>query len=165
MPRVDSRLDTILNAIVARLIDEVEDADEASCFLAIETDQLAPSADGFVVLVSPQSGQFDEGALDGGGQVMATDYFEFSVTVYSTTMLDDSYRDNKALTDAALGLVQRHRDVLQALTAHDLLNTDDENVLRDPILPRGYEFGRSGRGLCFVRQVFRLAFDWDLTAG
>lgn len=164
MARIDSRLDTILLAIIARLIDEVDDADEASCYLAIDEQEIAGSADNFVLVVSPMSGQFDDGALDGGGQLVATDYFDFSVTGYSTTMLDQTYQDTKALTDATLGLVQLHRDILQALTAHDLLNTDDENVLRDPILPRSYEFGRNGRGLCFVRQVFRLSFDWDLTA-
>jgi len=163
MARIDSRLDTILLAIIARLIAEVDGADAASCFLAIDDEQVTGNADGFILVVSPNGGNFDDGALDGGGQNQATDYFTFSVTVYSTTNLDMGGQDSAALTDTALGLIAKHRDVLQALTVHDLLSGSD-NILRDVPMPTTYDFGKSGRGLCYVRQSFKLSFDWNLTA-
>jgi hypothetical protein len=164
MARVDSRLDTILLAIVARLISQVSGANEASCFLTIEAgDELSGAPGDFLWLVSPMSGSFDDTALDGGGQNVATDYFDFSVTTFSTVMLDMSGQDTKAMADATLGLITKHRAVLKALTVHDLIAVGGaDNILRDPILPRDYQFGRNGRGLAFVRQVFRLSYDWDL---
>lgn len=161
MARIDSRLDTILLAIVARLIAQVSGADAASCYLSIDDGEIAGSADDFVLVVSPHGGSFDDGALDGGGQNVAADYFAFSVTVYSAAMLDENHRDTVGLTDATRGLILKHREVLKALTVHDLLSGSD-NILRDVPMPTMYEFGKNGRGQIFVRQVFRLSFDWDL---
>lgn len=162
MARIDSRLDTILTAIVVRLAAQLDGIDANNCYLAIDDGEIAPSAGDFVCVVSPASGQFDEGYLHGGGVSQASDFFEFDVTVYSTVQLDESYRDPVKLTDSTLGLIQKHYQTLLALTTHDLLSGSD-NILRDPILPMSYSFGRSGRGLSFVKQTFRLAFDWDLT--
>ena len=163
MARIDSRLDTILTAIVDRLIAEVTGANAASCYLAIEgEDEISGNPGEFILVVSPGGGNFDDGALDGGGQNQATDYFDFAVKVYSSVMLDQFGRDTTALTDATKGLIAKHFDVLQALTVFDLTDGTD-NILRDVIMPRNYEFGRNGRGQGYVRQAFRLSFDWDLT--
>lgn len=163
MARINSKLDTILLAIITRLTASVSGLAESNCYLAIDDAEIAPSASDFVCVVSPTGGQFDEGYLHGGGVQVAADFFEFDVTIYSSVQLDESYRDKVKLADATLGLIAKQRATLVALTAHDLLSGSD-TILRDPILPMSYSFGRSGRGLAFVKQSFRLAFDWDLTS-
>lgn len=164
MARVDSDLGAILLAVVNHLVTQGLFTAEC-CYLTISDgrDDIVPSAGEFVCTVCPRGGIFADPYLDGGGNKQAADFFEFSVSVYSTVQLDEADRETVFLTDSTLGLLQKLRLVLKALTALDVTIPGGNNVLRDPILPQGYQISRNGRGLGKFELRCRAAFDWDLT--
>lgn len=165
MARINSDLGTILLAVITRLVAQSLFTAEC-CYLSVEgadDENVAPSSGEFVCTVSPLAGNIGQEYLDGGGAQQATDFFEFVISVYATSQLDEFGHDTVFLTDATLGLLTKLRLVLKAITALDLVDGSANNVLRDPILPQGYRFKRASRGLGKFSLTCRVAFDWDLS--
>ncbi len=162
-------LDEILTQIVTRLIDQITAATAATCYLSLDPDSL-PSANpgGTFFVVSPAvTGSFDAGMFDGGGQNQTTVVWPIVVTVWNTSILDESGHDTQFLTNATLGVVINGTLVLKALAGHDLQDTADtpNEILNQPIFPADSAIDRRepSKGKGFMQFGFNVMFDWDLS--
>lgn len=169
MARTDTTLDEILTQVVARLRDQISDANDSTCYLSMDPNDLrAPNSGEFIYVVTPAtSGRFDDGAFDGGGQSMTTVNWPIVVTVHSLAMLDETGRDASFITHATLGIVAKGTNILKALAGHDLQDAEDvpSEILDQPIFPSDAALDRSqpekGKGL--MQFGFMVVFDWDLS--
>jgi hypothetical protein len=161
--RIDSRLDTILNRIVQRLIDKVSGLSTDLCFLCLDPEIMPAASPGDrFVTVSPMSGMFDQGMIDGGGIFQATSDGGVLVKVHSTIQEDEARHDKTFLTDSSLGLIDMMQRVLAALTVWDEDDTVNK-ILRQPLFPVEYAFTRESRSLGGVELQFRVLFDWAIS--
>ncbi len=161
--------DLIFTQIVARLIDQVSNANDSTCYISLDPDDLpAANAGEFIFVVTPAvSGNFDDGLFDGGGQSQTTVRWPVVVTVWSTVIRDASGHDTQFLTHATLGIIAQGTLVLKALAGHDLQDAEDtpSEILAQPIFPSDAALDRrdppSGKG--FIQFGFEVIFDWDLS--
>lgn len=162
-------LDEILTQIVARLIDQITAATAATCYLSLDPDSLpAGNPGGTFFVVSPAiAGNFDGGMFDGGGQNQTTVVWPIVVTVWNTSILDESGHDTQFITNATLGVVVNGTLVLKALAGHDLQDTEvtPNEILAQPIFPSDAAIDRRepSKGKGFMQFGFNVTFDWDLS--
>lgn len=164
MARGAGKFDDILLSVKRRLIAEVQGANDATCYLCLNPDDTpSPNPGSFFYVISPLSGQFLQGYLDGGGEAQATVDAGVLVRVYSPVMLDQPKRDTVFLTHATRGILERARIVLMALTNWSPMDEAEENELtRDPLIPSGFDIAKHQKSLGYIDVGFRLLFDWDL---
>jgi len=161
MARIDTTPVAIMEAITARLIDQITTLNPATCFVSRPNQQFEMSAGGIFTTIWIDSGQFDQGQLDGG---MATVTASVSVTVHTPIMLDQTGHDTQFLSDASRGVLSLGHDAIKALTLHDL-TVDDDEILREPMRPTGFNTpDRTSDELGDWTITFDAMFDWDLTA-
>lgn len=167
MARTNDELHTILDRIVARLIDQLPEVNEANCYYLLEPigEHLpAPSPADFVYAVAPADhGSFDAGLFDGGGQNQATVDTVITVTIWSMRDLDKLGRDQRFLGDQRLGVMPRAKLVLKALAGHDLTDDAGNQILAQPLFPQAYHIARQERNLGSIQLGFSCRFDWDLS--
>lgn len=162
-------LDIVLTRMVARLIAEIDDATSSTCYISLDPNKLpSPNPGEFIYVVSPaQSGQFDEGAFDGGGQDSTTTRWPIVVTVHSMAIKDESGHDAEFISNATTGIVAKGTEVLKALAGHDLQDTEvpSQDLLAQPIFPDNAAIDRAepakGKGL--MQFGFMVIFDWNLS--
>ena len=169
MSYADGKLDTILQAIVTRIIAQVSLSSSAvfnaaSCYLSLMPDDTpAPNPGNFVCVVAASDGNFDEPNIDGGGQYQATATLMVRVKIHSPVQLDEYNRDATFLTGATVGIIEIWRQVVKNLmTPWFPLDGSGNVCTRDPLMPAGFSFERRGRALGAIEQRFKLTFDLDV---
>lgn len=163
MPRIDSNLTAVLDAVIKRLREQLSLSD-STCFLCLSDDVTPKTTSDVFLTVSPDGGEFDQGHFDGGGDEQLTVEGGVRVTIHSTLKLDRTGHDSELLSNASRGVLSVMHEVLRALTGHDLvIDTDGNTTLRRLIAPRGFERPeRSGERLGRISLYFGLSFDWEL---
>jgi len=170
MARIDVDQTTVLEAIIARLQDQLQLSD-SHCYETISPLEPGPAPPGgdFFVTVSIGDGVFDEGMQDAGGAEQLNEECEVTVTGYSMCKLDRVGHDHKLMHDELRGLLKVVKlKILKALVGVDLQDeADDEDnyFLRDMIRVR-----RSTRpdhdpkkGIGWISITFVASWDWDLS--
>ena len=162
---VFAKLEDVLTAIVAMLIAGLPDqCNEATCFLALDPWERPASNPGdFVFVVAPGAGVFDQGMLEGGGELQATADATVTVVIHSPLTIDEPQRETSFLTDGTLGILGIVRQVLKTLTNKVPVSAAPVNLTRDPLLPANYDFRRSDKSLGSAGLMFNFSFDWDLS--
>lgn len=158
---------TLLTAVVTRLRSALNIA-EAECFISLDPLAKLRSPGDLVFVVSPLSGQFDQGMIEGGGREQVTADTGFTVTIRTYVQLDEAGHDVVALNDRDVGIMQAATDVLSALTLWEPLDASDNLLLRDMLSPSGYEIGKGSgnknRTETYFQIAFKTVFDWGLSA-
>ena len=164
MARIDTDLAEVLQAVVSRLIDQIDGFTPATCFLALHPEDVPHSKIGDIFCaVFPAQGTFDEGMFDGGGENQVCSNTEFVVKIYSALQTDEDGHATEFLTNATLGVIAKMKQVLLALAGHDLTNEDGDTFLRDLPCPGKYAFERADKKAGSVELTFKISFDWDLS--
>lgn len=153
----------ILIAIRRRVAEECADGNDRAVYISIDPDFVAPAPNSgtFFYVVSPMNGGFNDAYLVGGGELQATAETGVSVSVYSALQLDQGQHDASFLTNLSLGIVERWRHILAALT-NWTPTLNDVLMTRDPLLPTNFGIKRHTRALGGIEQAFSLTFDWYL---
>lgn len=166
MARSDSEQADILDAVVARLVDQVDAVSEKTCFIAITPVPPYFPADNIFVTVSTTAGTFPEDLLVGGGINQCTERTGVLVTIFSRKRTDRAGQDREVLNEETRGLLRLKRAVLKALTGHDL-QWQQSNVLRSLLLPTesspGEPVDAEGNKMTAISIRFSIEFDWNLT--
>ena len=152
----------IFDGIVERLIDQIDGMTEASCYLSLNPEALpSPGPGDLLLVVAPLSGQFDEGAFEGGGNEMLTFLGGVVVRIYSPLKVDLPGHDSKFLSDQTKGVLEMGRQVMAALSNWSP-ELDDNEQTRDPLIPHGVSYGRVKQSLGWMEIAFKVNFDWNL---
>lgn len=159
-----AKYDSVLTAVVARLIDQLDDAGGANCYLSLDPDSLAPTAADFVYVVSPSpSFRFDESEFVGGEQAHCTVQTTIVVTIHSIAQNDEVGRDIEFLTNRSRGILERWRRVCNVLGGYDPTNEAGDNMLAQPLSPIDSSIAKHDRAHGSIQTSFRCLFDLDLT--
>ena len=167
MARIDVTQAIVYERLVARLIEQLPELNERSCFetLYVESPALGVGGD-FFVTVAPGGGSFD--LTEGTGEVPANDQLmeldTVLVTAYSRIKLQQPGRDELLLRDLTRGLFVLKGRILKALFAHDLETAGDDAFLRELLRPvRSYkpEYDIK-QGIGWLTMEFSISWDWDL---
>lgn len=166
MARTVGKLDDILLAVKRRLIAEIDECNESTCYLCLDSDENPnPNPGKRFYAIAPLSGEFDLAYFDGGSLNQATVNTGFIVRVYSAIKLDQAGRDSNFLTHEALGILKYTRRVLKKLAGWSPQDEDEENeITRDPLIPSGFVIHKPKKGLGCIDIEFKLCFDWDLVS-
>lgn len=165
MARIDANLTQVLESVVARLHDQLEDARGNNCYLSLDPEMIVNGRPGdFFYVVTPLDGNFDAANMAGGGQLQATVDTTFAVTIHSIRRKDRPGESSEFLNHDSTGIISRGTDVLQALVAHDVQDLDGDEVGYEPIMPISYNIGQTGDGSSgWMQFAFSVAFDWELS--
>lgn len=168
MSRTGGQPETIYDAIVARLIDQLDDfCNEATCYFALNPDALPPSPGDLIFVVAPMSGRAAEGYYEGGGLQQLTINGGTIVKIHSPLQLDEAHKDIKLLTETTKGLWRVARRVIRAIadSAWSPQDGSSNEITRDPCYLLGYDIHKSGkksRSLGAIELHFATNFDWDV---
>ncbi len=166
MARSDSTLDEVLTQVVARLIDQLDDATTSTCYMSLDPDRLPAGNPGdFIYVVTPfPSGTFPWGQ-DGGGPNQVVCQWPVVVTIHNTAINDEVGREEEWITNTDRGVVIKSTLVLKALVTHDLQDVAAENeILAQPIQVFDGAIDKvqtKRRGS--IQFAFLILFDWDLS--
>jgi len=167
MARQYGKLETILQSIVDRIIDQLTEATIDNTYVNFDPD-VTNNPGKFVFVVAPAGGVFDESMIDGGGLAQVTGTTNIVVKIHSPDQRDQSGRAKTSLMDSAAGLAIVHRKLLKALTTFDPVDDDGNEQCRNPLMPGQFHYQRAGaagqgpRSYSAVEQVFVADFDWDM---
>ena len=170
MARTDTQRSDVLDAVVNRLIDQVPQCTDKTCFVSILPNPPYYPPDDQFVTVSPTAGRFVEELLDGGGQNQCTEDTGVLVSLFSRYVATQAGHDRDALNDFTRGILNLKRSVLKALVDFDL-QFGGNLILRSlmqptdagPPEPITEGSGQGGR-MVQVTLRFKTEFDWNLTA-
>lgn len=161
MGRVPTDQLTLLNAVVAQLVDQLS-LNAETCFISDDPVPEYWPGDP-TITVTTVDGTFPEGFLAGGGVNTAAEYTGIAVNVFTRNMLDEAGHAQQ-ITATLLTLKLQ---VLKALTMFDPTNDDGNNILRNLMAPersvRIQETEIDGNRAHFFSLVFTTDFDWDLS--
>ena len=88
----------------------------------------------------------------------------FTVTFRTYGQLDQAGRDDIKLFDPDRGVIQAATAVLAALTQWEPTDDDENPLLRNQLMPAGFEFGKADtRSKMYMQLGFKTDFDWDLS--
>lgn len=168
MARTSGRPETIFEQIVLRLISQLPGiATPSNVYHVIDPGSAPAPAPGDVnFAVSPLSGDADEGYFEGGGLSQLFIRGGFQVRIISPAALDAMGRSVSMLAGHSRGLWRLARRVIKALADPEWSPVDagGNEIVRDIICPRGFDFGESGEGWVSMDLRFSLNFDWDTSA-
>lgn len=160
---------TVLQAVVDRLIDQLEDVGVSgkTCFIADEPEIVeTPSADNLFITVCPIDSQFDEGALVGAAENLCIEESGVLVSIHSAMDLDRVEHAKAVLTNSQRGLLVIKQRILKALTGHRLVDGGGNELLVNLIHPMRAQnlVPRNDRTrLKRVSLMFSTDFQWDLS--
>lgn len=163
MARINVSQETVLNAVVARIIAAIPTKFNASnCFVSLKPVPVPIPTHDIFCTVGVADSQFDQSIIEGAGQNACAEDAGVVVTVGTRIRLDQLSHHKMALTDSSRGLLPLKRLVLKALVAHDLL-TGSDTFLRNLMMPLSSSFGSADRdNVCWCSITFSTDFDWDL---
>ena len=158
---------TVLQAVVDRLIAQVTSPvlTESTCFVCLDPDTEIPQrSSNLYVTVSPMDSQFDQPAIEGGGNVNSIEQSGVTVTMRSAIKLDKAGSASDALMHASRGLLLVKRQVLKALVGQQLQDGSGNDLLTSLIAPLNGDRGRyDEENMIFRLSVsFALDYEWDL---
>ena len=156
-------LDQILQAIVDRLIGQINGLTKATCYHCLDPDALPMSnPGGHIFVVAPTSGTFDEGMYAGGGLETLMASGGIVVKIHAPLNVDEPQREAALLTNLSLGVMGLASKTIKALANPEWSPQFDEHVLtRDPLIPSGYAITRSDKRVGAIELTFKCNFDWD----
>lgn len=162
----------VLLQIVARLRDILKPANEATCYLSLDPDEVPSGPGDHCYSVSPLSGKAREGAWEGAGIRGLAVHSGCIVTIHLPTLSDELTRDVVAITGESLGLIRKASAVISALapsTADDpavrgWIPTKEDYSLTSPFRFLGYSLHRhENKAIRSIELTFQFEFDWDTT--
>jgi hypothetical protein len=158
---------TILNAVVARLRDQITEFNETTLFLAVSVEAAEAaqaSRNNVWGCVVPLQGTPGDAEFTGAGEHNLVEYTGFTVIVFSTRSLDQAGHAVSLLGEASVGLLRMKRLILKALTnfplqagGNHLLVNGMQPIHCDP--PRKASGGTVGD----LAITFTTDFEWDLS--
>lgn len=166
MARNASNVDIILQRVRARLIDQIDCATTATCWITDDPEAVKAGAPGDVwYTVAPGvSGDFSDPHFDGGGQSQALTSTTIAVTIHNIQLFDEIGRGESFYADDTKGMFDLAKPVIKALAGHDLQDTSSNEILAQPFFPRGYSVFRDPKTRLGSMQItFDTMFDWDLS--
>lgn len=119
----------VLDAVVARLIDQVSGLNSSTCFISCHDDPPEGARHDYYVLVTPLGGRFDDSAQSGGGSDGIHYEGTIAVRVFARTKLDRVGHADSMLTDSSRGLFKLEHEIVKALAGHDLQNPGGDSLL------------------------------------
>ena len=154
----------ILNAIVDRLISQIDEFNRSTCVISIDPMPAVNIDHNLFCTVSPNDGSFLEDVFVGAGENSLIEQTATVVTLWSAIRLGRRGVDKELLTNRSRGLLTKKRDILKALTGYMLTDGEDDiltNYLQPisamrPMPPEPEE--RLGD----MQLVFKTEFEWDL---
>jgi hypothetical protein len=161
-----STLDKILLQLRARLIDRVAEFTIHNTYLStMPNDAPPPSAASVMCEISPsEQWTFEEGMITGGGRYMLHTRGQILTTVHLTISLDKVGTDPQFITNVTRGAVHFLNSLLEALSDHDLLDEDANELLSHPLRPLSMHIPpKEKREIGYVTIVWDVEFDWYLT--
>lgn len=163
MSRIATTLATILDRVVARLRDDIDDCGAANCYVSADPDSLPASNPAeFIYVVSPgPTGRFPEGYFDGGAANQAVVETVIVVTVHCVSQNDEPGRDHEFFTNQQRGVIAKGNLVIKSLGGHDLVDELDNNILAQPFFPADYALERRKRERGSMQLGFTCIFDWS----
>jgi hypothetical protein len=164
--------DDVLLKVVARLIDQIEGANESNCYLSLDPDSLPSNPGDHVYVVAPVAGQFRAGAFIGGGLNHLATEAGCKVAIHCPSLIDQNQRDAVAITDASLSVLRKATAVIAALC-----HTGAGPLPGSAWVPRVGEYDLTGQfepvsfalfkhandAIRSIELSFRFSFDWDMT--
>lgn len=162
----DTEQAAVLDALVARLIDQIPALSTKNCFLSILEDPPNYASDNVFLTVAPSAGIFPDEFQDGGGEHQCTEETGAVISIFSRFQANRPGHERALLSDFARGILRMKRLVLKALVGQNLTSTDDANyVLRDFIKAKKSSFPAyvGQEQLVKVAIEFSTVFDWNLT--
>lgn len=158
----------VLLAVLERLQTVVDGLNQVNCFLALDPVPPEFPAQSRFATVSPTDGSFDDGMLDGGGELQTLEQTGVSITLFYRTASDMLKSDVNLLTQEAEGLLEQKRQILKAFTNHDL-EVNGRKLLAEPMRPihaanpmKESDLRKNRIG--FLQLTFSTQFLWDLTS-
>lgn len=159
----------VLQAVVSRLIREVDKFTDTNCFLTAEPPDEPPAnvRNNLFCTVSPTNGQFDQGVHEGGGINTTFEDAGVEIVIFNAVKLDRVGHDSALLTEASRGLLVLKKQILKALSGHDLQDGNGEEILINLMAPLLSKNPRSSKGkegaVGDLSLQFSTDFEWDLT--
>ncbi len=150
-------------AVVDMLRAAIDGCTDANCFFCLDPDAIPPSPGELIYVVSPTSGTFDEGMMDGGGVQQLTVEAGVLVKIHSPLMLDQVGNDTSLLNDESLGLWGKATEVLAALAIQSPTVAGNAQT-RDPLMPHSFSITKSHKRLGAIEMTFKVLFDWDVSS-
>ena len=166
MARVATTQVDVLEAVISRLISQLTELKASNCYLSLEPYPDERITHPLCCIVSPMGGVYDATVFEGAGSNSLIENSGVIVSVWSNLKLDQSGHAERVLNDAARGLIVLKRKILMALTGHDLLDSDGNQILVALMAPRQAEHPQKGvmkDNLTGFSLMFSTDFEWDLS--
>lgn len=156
----------ILAAIRDKLITDIADFNDSTCFLTLKpVPPLIGSAGNLFCTVCPDNSSFNEGVFEGAGEAFLEENGGAIVSVFSRIRLDRNQRATEALTNAARGLLNVYKKaVLKALAGQQLTDADGNEILDNLLMPSGFTTPQlAEEDVIGFSLHFHTDFDWNLS--
>lgn len=163
MARIATDQSTVLQRVVARLIDQIDALNTSNCYASAEPDPTVEKSHHLFVQVSVGDGQYN--GVGGGGINQVFEESSVWVTVFSRIKLDQVHQSKQALYDASRGLLTLKKSILQALAGHDLQDDSGDEILISYMAPRvaARPVKEAWDGFSVISIQVSTDFEWDLT--
>lgn len=165
----------ILVSIVERLIDQIDQATDDSCYVTDQPMPIAMPSGRYILTVSLGDGNFPVEYFAGGGHDTITEQVSIVVSAIVAHQQDRPHRrhrrtgldPNRNTDDTTPNLMYWRRSILKALLPDPSeweINKNGEPLLRDQLSPSstiGPRDVRIGDAMCSAIQIsFTTLFDW-----
>lgn len=111
----------VLNAVVSKLRSNIQIlGTETTCFISDTPEPSIECQDNLYATVSVGNGQFDQGLMDGGGNLQVVELMTLQVTVFSMIKLDRLEHFSSGMTNPRRGLLVLKQQILMALAGKNL---------------------------------------------
>lgn len=138
---VDSRIEDILRAVQARLINKLDLLNNSNCIVSQRTQPPKLTTGQVVMQVSLGAIPFDEDLWHGGGRDQVVGRARVVISIYSRIATDQSGHGERMMFDDTRGLLPLRHRVLDALADFKPLNKKDEELVREGLQPLGVSEG------------------------
>jgi hypothetical protein len=154
----------VLDGVIALLRGEFSDWDETAIYW---TDTDTPPTDmnlSKFLTVIVGSGQYDQGALDGGPLLLED--MQFAVKIWHRSETDQTGRNEVSLFADGEGMLYLKRRVLKSLMGKMLYDTDDIQIAIETIHPLSAGEPRASDSITPLDSLaiaFGVKFEWSLS--
>lgn len=157
----------ILDAIVARLRDQVSDFNSTTLTLVATAEQADQSSKRNHIwgAVLPMQGSFDDAEFTGGGHHSLVEHTGATVILFTNRRTDQAGHAEGWMSDSAEGLLELKRLVLKALTKWVPVNGSSERIVINALQPIHSDPPQKANGekVGDLALTFSTDFEWDLT--
>lgn len=157
----------VIEAVVARLIDQISVFNAKTMFLADSADAASsqPKKDKIWGCVIPMQGTPDDREFEGSGPAGLLERTGVTVIVFSNKRLDQAGESAIYMTDASSGLLELKRQVLKALCDWIPVDGSDNQLLVNAVQPLHCDPPQKSTGdkVGDLAITFSTDFEWDLS--